>query len=277
MHLIDTHCHLAGGRLRQQAAAVLARASAAGVGTVICASAGVGEAKAAAGLAQTYPNVFFTAGTQAVKDIDPEGPYVGALESLAALNGNVAIGECGLDYYHGFCAREVQQRVFASQLELARAMDKPVVVHTREAFEDTLGVLVASGIAPGRVVIHCCTEGPDNVRRLVDFGATISFSGIVTFKNTEPLRRGAAIVPDDRLLVETDSPYLSPEPVRNMKINEPANVAHVAACLARVRGVRPEVLAEQTTANAVRFFGLDVRWSGLGHGSCDADPPCGCE
>ena len=257
MNLIDTHCHLAGGRLRQQARAVLDRAAAAGVGVVVCASAAVSETEAAADLAQTYPNVFFTAGTQAIKDIDPEGPYVAVLESLARRLRNVAIGECGLDYYHGLCPRDVQQRVFARQLELARRLDKPIVVHTREAFDDTLAVLIASGIEPRRVAIHCCTEGPDNVKRLIDFGATVSFSGIVTFKNTDFLRRAAALVPDDRLLIETDSPYLSPEPVRKMKINEPANVAHVAACLARVRGVSVEALAEQTTANAVRFFALE--------------------
>ena len=256
MNLIDTHCHLAGGRLRQQVPDVLARAAAAGVSTVICASATVPESQAAAGLASTYSNVYFTAGTHAAKDIDPEGPYIAALQSIASHERNVAIGECGLDYYHDFCDHGVQQRVFARQVELARRLDKPVVVHTREAFDDTLAVLIDSGVAPGRVAIHCCTEGPDNVRRLIDFGASVSFSGIVTFKNTDALRRAAAIVPDDRLLIETDAPYLSPEPVRKMKVNEPANVAHVAACLAVVRGVSPSILAEQTTANAVRFFGL---------------------
>ena len=257
MNLIDTHCHLAGGRLRQQTPGVLDRAAAAGVSAVVCASAAVGEATAAATLAESYPNVYFTAGTQAVKDIDPEGPYTAVLESLAGRRRNVAIGECGLDYYHGFCPHDVQQRVFARQLELARRLDKPVVVHTREAFDDTLAVLIASGVQPRRVAIHCCTEGPDNVKRLLDFGATVSFSGIVTFKNADFLRQAAALVPDESLLIETDSPYLSPEPVRKMKINEPANVAHVAACLARVRGVSVEALAEQTTANAVRFFALD--------------------
>ncbi len=257
MNLIDTHCHLAGGRLRQQVSDVLARAAAAGVSTVICASATVPESKAAAGLAAAYEGVYFTAGTHAARDIDPEGAYVAALESIASRERNVAIGECGLDYYHDFCDHDVQQRVFARQLELARRMDKPVVVHTREAFDDTLAVLVASGVAPQRVAIHCCTEGPDNVRRLLDFGASVSFSGIVTFKNTDFLRQAAALVPDDRLLIETDAPYLSPEPVRKMKINEPANVAHVATCLAAVRGVCPEAFAEQTTANAVRFFGLE--------------------
>ena len=257
MNLIDTHCHLASGRLRPQAAAVLARAAAAGVGRVICASAEVREAAAALALAEAFDNVWFTAGTQAARGIEAEGPYVSALEALAQRDRNVAIGECGLDYYHEFCTHAVQQRVFARQLDLARRLDKPVVVHTREALDDTLGVLVDSGVAPGRVAIHCCTEGAENVRRLLDFGATISFSGIVTFGTTDFLRRAAACVPDDRLLIETDAPYLSPEPVRKMKTNEPANVAHVAACLASVRGVCPEALAEQTTANAVRFFGLD--------------------
>jgi len=256
MNLIDTHCHLAGGRLRQEVPALLDRAAAAGVSAVICATAEVNEARAAVGIATSYPNVYFTAGTHAPQGIDSEGPYIEALESLAGHARCVAVGECGLDYYHEFCPHDVQRRVFARQLDLARRVDKPVVVHTREAFDDTLAVLTDSGVAPARVAIHCCTEGIDNVRRFLDYGATISFSGIVTFKNTEFLRQAAAIVPDDRLLVETDAPYLSPEPVRKMKINEPANVAYVAACLARVRGVSPDALAEQTTANAVRFFGL---------------------
>jgi len=131
-----------------------------------------------------------------------------------------------------------------------------VVMHTREAFDDSAGILRASGIDTARVVLHCCTEPPENVRRALEMGMMISFSGIVTFKKSGELRQAAALVPDDRLLIETDAPFCSPEPVRKMRTNEPANVTHVAARLAAVRGATPEAIAELTTANAIRFFGL---------------------
>jgi TatD DNase family protein len=141
-------------------------------------------------------------------------------------------------------------------MELARKLDKMVVVHTREAFEDTLEIIKNSGIDGVRIIFHSFTEGPAAARTVLDLGAAISFSGIVTFKNSPALRESAALAPADRILIETDAPYLSPEPVRNMKTNEPANVAHVLACLAEVRHVPAEKLALITTENAARLLGL---------------------
>jgi TatD DNase family protein len=138
----------------------------------------------------------------------------------------------------------------------------PVVIHTREAFEDTLAVLAESGFDARRTVFHSFTGGPADVRRLLDLGAWISYSGIATFKRTGDIRAGAALVPPERILVETDAPFLAPEPVRNMKVNEPANVAHVAACLAAARGEPAEAFAGQTAANAERFFALDAAAAG---------------
>jgi TatD DNase family protein len=166
------------------------------------------------------------------------------------------VGEIGLDYHYDFSPRQAQRRVFTEQLDLARRLGRRVVVHTREALEDTLAILRASGIDARHLVFHSCTEDSAGVRRVLDTGAMVSFSGIVTFAGTDYLRQAARLAPDERLLIETDSPYLSPEPVRKMKTNEPANVAHVCACLASVRGVSPEALAELTTANARRFFAL---------------------
>jgi TatD DNase family protein len=173
-------------------------------------------------------------------------------------NENVALGEIGLDYHYDFSPREDQQRVFAAQIELADRLDRKIVIHTREALDDALAILAGSGFDATRAVFHSVTADADGVRRMLDTGATVSFSGIVTFKKTGYLRQAAAVVPDDRLLVETDAPFLSPEPVRKLKTNEPANVAHVARCLAGVRDVSEGRLAEQTTANAVRFFELDL-------------------
>jgi TatD DNase family protein len=254
--LIDTHCHLAHGRLRQDLAGVLDRALAAGVGRMICAAGTVLESKVALTLARQHEGLWCMAGLHPHEAKDADEHYADVLGELAADAKNVAIGEIGLDYHYDFSPREAQRRVFAEQLALAVRLGKPIVVHTREAMDDTMGILADSKADGGRIVLHCCTEDAVGVRRAMDFGATISFSGIVTFGNTGYLREAARIVPDGRLLVETDAPYCSPEPVRRMKTNEPANVAHVAACLAAVRNTTVEAIAEITAANAVRLFGL---------------------
>jgi len=256
MTLIDTHCHLCHGRLRTQADAALDRAHQAGVTGVICAAADLAESTAAAGLAASREGVWCIAGVHPHEAKDVPADYLARVESLAAHPRNVAVGEIGLDYHYNYSPPDAQRRVFAEQLALAARLGKRVVVHTREAFADTLAVLGDSPLAAADVVLHSCTAPPDDVARAVELGATISFSGIVTFARADELRAAAALVPDDRILVETDAPFLSPEPVRKMKTNEPANVAHVAACLARVRGTTAGHIAELTTANARRFFAL---------------------
>jgi TatD DNase family protein len=256
MRLIDTHCHLADGRLRGSAAAVLERAREAGVAAVICAAGDVEEAEAAVALSRRHEGVYVTAGVHPHEAKAAAEGYLERIESLAGARRNVAVGEVGLDYHYDHSPRAVQRRVFAEQLELASRLGKPVVIHTREAFDDTVAILRESALDPSRAVFHSCTEGADNVRAIMDLGALASFSGIVTFKKTAHLREAARLPGDDRILIETDAPYLSPEPVRKMRTNEPANVAHVAACLAAVRGTSAEAFAELTTANACRFFGL---------------------
>jgi len=258
MRLIDTHCHLAHGRLRQNLDDVLQRARAAGVVACICAAGNLHEARTALGLARTHEGVYFTAGVHPHDAKDAGEGYLEALAQLCAEGRNVAVGEIGLDYHYDFSPRDVQQRVFAEQLACAREIGKVIVIHTREAFEDTLAILAESGVDCGRVVFHSFTGGVDDGRRALETGAAISFSGIATFKRADELRKLAAVVPDERILIETDSPYLSPEPVRKMRTNEPANVAHVAACLAAVRGTTPDALAELTTQNAARLFDLDI-------------------
>ena len=254
--LIDTHCHLTNGRLRNQIDAVLDRASGAGVDVVICSASSVGDSEAAGRLAATHAGVFCTAGIHPHDAKDAPGDYLDRLEGLLANPKCVAAGEIGLDYHHDFSPRPIQREVFAAQLDLAGRLGMSAVIHTREALDDTLAVLAEAALPGERTVFHSFTGGPDEVRRLLDIGAWVGYSGIATFKKTDDLRRGAALVPDDRIMVETDAPYLSPEPVRKMKINEPANVRHVAECLANVRGVSLEDFAEMTTANAKRFFVL---------------------
>jgi len=254
--LIDTHCHLTHGRLRGDLPGVLRRARQAGLVAMICAAGDLDEARSALDLAHSEADVYCLAGVHPHEAKDAPGDYQARIEQLAADPKNVAVGEIGLDYHYDFSPRQAQRRVFAEQLDLARRLGRRVVVHTREALEDTLAIIRASGIDAQRLVFHSCTEDSAGVRRLLDTGAMVSFSGIVTFAGTDYLRQAARLVPDERLLIETDSPYLSPEPVRKMKTNEPANVAHVCVCLASVRGVTPEAQAELPTANARRFFAL---------------------
>jgi TatD DNase family protein len=257
MNWTDSHCHLARGRLRPDLDGAIARARDAGVTRLICATSDLDESKAALGVARDREGVSCLAGVHPHDAADVNDETLRQIADLAGFEVNVAIGEIGLDYHYDYSPRDDQRRVFAAQLDLARSLDKNVVIHTREAFEDTLAILADSGFPGERLVFHSVTEHAPAVRRMLDLGATVSFSGIVTFKKTGSLRQAACLVPDDRLLIETDAPFLSPEPVRKMKTNEPANVVHVGRCLAGVRGVSESKLAEQTTANAARFFALE--------------------
>ena len=166
----------------------------------------------------------------------------------------VGIGECGLDYHYDHSPRPVQREAFALQIELARRHDLALVIHTREAWDDTIDVLSAVGV-PERTIIHCFTGGPDEARRCLDLGVSLSFSGVVTFKNAQDVRDAAALCPSDRLLVETDSPFLTPVPHRGSP-NEPARVPLVGAAIAVVKGMTTAEVAAITTANARTAFGI---------------------
>ncbi len=166
----------------------------------------------------------------------------------------VAVGECGLDYHYDHSPRDVQREVFSLQVELAHRLGLTLVVHTREAWDDTVGILSEAG-APGRTVVHCFTGGPAEARRCLDLGASLSFSGVVTFKNANDVREAAAICPLDRLLVETDAPFLAPVPHRG-SVNEPSRVALVGAALAGIKGRPTAELAKTTTRNARALFGV---------------------
>ncbi|MDY6912841.1 MAG: TatD family hydrolase [Planctomycetota bacterium] len=258
MGLIDTHCHLCHAQLRRNMPAVLGRSRQAGVAAVICAGADLQESNQATALAGQEPDVYCTAGVHPHEAKTAASDYLAQIERLAGEKKNVAVGEMGLDYHYNLSPPADQRKVFAEQLELAKKLAKPVVVHSREAFDDTLSILAESGVDCSRVVFHSFTEDLGGLRRALKLGAMIGFSGIVTFKNASQLREVARDVPDDKLLIETDAPYLSPEPVRKIKINEPANVSYVAACIASVRGTPPERLADLTAANAIRLFGLKL-------------------
>ena len=199
-------------------------------------------------LAATYDDVWATVGLHphdAVNGVHSVIPYINAAKV-------VAIGECGLDYYYEHSPREVQIRAFAEQIALAKEHDLTLVVHTRDAWADTFAVLDEVGV-PENTIIHCFTGGPDEARKCLDRGAYLSFSGIVTFKNATDVQEAARICPLDRLLVETDSPFLSPVPHRG-RPNEPAHVAIVGTAIADLRGIAVPDVARATTANAQRAF-----------------------
>jgi TatD DNase family protein len=188
-------------------------------------------------------------------DASKLGAELEMLEPLAVTDECVAVGEAGFDLYYEYSPRDEQEAAFRWQIRLAKRVGKPLVIHSRDAWDDTFRVLDDEGVPP-RTIFHCFTGGPNEARGALERGCFLSFSGIVSFKNATELREAAAITPTDRILVETDSPFLAPEPFRG-KPNEPAFVVAVGEALARARGVAPAEIAALTHANAARVFGVD--------------------
>ena len=261
----DSHCHIQEEYLGEASAleGLLERAAAAGIARAICIGTGERSSRQALALArhpaplEMWASVGLhphdaTDGTAAVAALATDAAP--ALEPRPA-GSLVAIGECGLDYFYDNSPRDVQQAAFCEQIALARRLGLTLVVHTRDAWEDTLKLLAAGGAESCRTVIHCFTGGPQEARRCLDLGAYLSFSGIVTFKNADPVRAAARLCPAERLLVETDSPFLAPVPHRGTP-NEPALVAVVGTALAELVGRDATALAEQTSANAAAAFAL---------------------
>ena len=252
--MIDTHCHLTDPRLGDQIEDVLARAAEAGVDRVVTIGTGLADDRAAVALAERFANVHAVVGVHPhYAHRDPPDP-TGELREIQQHPKVVALGEMGLEYHWDDCPRAVQRASFEAQLALAAELGRPAVIHSREATDDTLAVLRNE---PGvRCVFHCFTGDPAEARRVLDAGHLIGLTGAVTFKKADALREVARLVPADRLLLETDGPYMSPEPVRKQKICEPAFVAHTARLVAEVRGEAYDDLDRQTTANAEAFYGM---------------------
>ena len=257
--LVDSHCHLAVPDFDADREAVLARAAAAGVTTLVCVGAtGPVEsnfrAVALAGR-QAPVAIVATVGIHPHDASSGDDAAFATLTRLAASPGIVAVGETGLDFHYDRSPRAVQRAAFARTVALARAVGRPLVVHVREAHAEAAAILAAEGAAAVGGVIHCFTVDRDDARRYLDLGFSVSVAGIVTFKNAEALRDAVRTVPLDRLLVETDAPYLAPVPHRGRR-NEPAHVRLVAEAVATVRGVPLATVAAATTANARRLFAL---------------------
>ena len=267
MRLYDTHCHFERA-VPTEIAAILSRAKAAGVEKLMAVggSPALNESAAlaveVANEALVAPKVVCAVGFDREQIGKDRGSGVSPLQSKEELffsksGGDAASplcawGEIGLDYHYSPETREAQLKLFAQQLEEARTRDLPVVIHTREADDDTLALLRE---IPSRGIIHCYTGTPEYAKRFLDLGFYISISGIVTFKPADNVRASALVIPDDRILIETDSPFLAPVPMRGQP-NEPAFIVHTCEYLAKLRGVSADDFAELTFANAERVLGV---------------------
>jgi TatD DNase family protein len=262
----DTHCHVQASYLKDPSDedGLFQRAAAAAVGRLVCIGTDEIASAEAVDLARSRTEQGLSPSTWATIGLHPHEasrglePTAQLLEQNASVDRGpgsvVAVGECGLDYFYEHSPRDVQKAVFAEQITLAKRFDLTLVVHTRDAWDDTVDILTAEGV-PERTVIHCFTGGPAEARRMLDLGAYLSFSGIVTFKNADDTRRAALSCPADRLIVETDTPFLAPVPHRGHP-NEPAFVAIVGAAVAKLRGSDKLEFAEASSANAATVFGF---------------------
>lgn len=250
--LTDSHCHLNFEPLRNNLPQVLQNARDHGVGHMLCVGVNLEKLHEVLAIAQEHANIFASVGVHPDEQSGRD-PSMEELVDLARHPRVVAIGETGLDYYRIQGEMTWQQERFRRHIRAARAVGKPLIIHTREAATDTLRILRDEGAEAVGGVMHCFTEGWETARAALDLGFYISFSGIVTFRNADSLRAVATQVPSDRLLIETDAPYLAPVPHRG-RTNEPAFVRHVAEFLAQLRQTTPEELAAVTTRNFFTLF-----------------------
>jgi len=255
--LIDSHCHLDAEQFNEDREAVIDRAFAAGLEHMMAIGTGDGPPDLEAGirLADKYAPIYCTVGVHPHDAAKADGNTMKELETLLKHPKVLAIGEMGLDYHYDFSPREKQREVFIDQLAIARSAGKPIVIHTREAWEDTFRILDQhwAGSECGGIM-HCFSGGPEEAQRSLALGFHISFAGVVTFPKATAVQAAAREVPLDRLLIETDAPYLAPVPHRG-KRNEPGFVAHTARKLAELRGLPVEEIVNLTSANFRRLCG----------------------
>ncbi len=248
--VIDTHAHL---EMIEDVSQVIQRAREAGLGRIIAVSSDLESSKRTIEIASDSPMVFAAVGIHPHEASGSTDEALGGIEKLANEQKVVGIGETGLDYHYMHSPREVQIDSFRRQIDIAKRLNLPLIVHVREAHEDALRVIKEENAWETMGVIHCFTGDYESARKYIDEGFYISFSGIITFKNAEDIREAARKIPIERMLIETDSPYLAPVPFRGKK-NEPAYVKYVAGKIAELRGVSPEKVEEETTTNAKNLF-----------------------
>ena len=258
MRWIDAHCHLdtIGETDPAAVAGAISRARASGVTAMVTIGTDLASSREAAEIAGTHAGVWAAVGVHPHEASSLDDATLAELLALASLPKVVAIGEIGLDYFRDLSPRDTQREAFRRQLAVAKIMRKAVVIHMREAHEDVFATLEEVG-PPERLVFHCFSGGPDDARRALDLGGYVSFAGNVSYKSASLLREAAAAVPIDRMLVETDAPYLAPMPHRG-RPNEPAFVPFVGIAVAGVLNIPLEVLADATVANTARVFALPL-------------------
>lgn len=268
MNLVDHHCHLDFPQLAGERAAILARARDAGVGMMVTISTRIRRFPEMIAIAESAPNVFCSVGTHPHNAKEEPDITVEEIVRLAEHPKCVAIGEAGLDYFYKHSTPESQAEGFRRHIRAARITGLPLEIHTRDADADTIAILESEHAAGGPfpALLHCFTGGAELAKRAVALGLCVSFSGVISFRKSEALREIAASVPLDRLLVETDAPFLAPDPYRG-KRNEPAYVAYTATALAKARGLAPEALADATTENFFRLFRKAPRAAFAGKGA----------
>jgi len=256
MELFDTHCHLTFEQLAGDIENVCSRSIAAGVTSWLTVGTDAQENLKAVKLTEKFENMYAAVG------IHPhDAKYLTAdtlteLKELAQSAKVLAIGETGLDYHYSFSKQTDQKRAFAAQLKIAKELNLPVIIHCRESFDETMEILDRHGHGLKGVVFHCFSGSAEQAKIVLDYGFYISFTGVVTFKNAELTRQAAKIVPLNRLMLETDCPYMSPEPMRKQKVNEPALMVHTAKFLAELKEMDPPDFANAITATSKTFFGL---------------------
>jgi TatD DNase family protein len=258
--ILDAHCHLADPRLYPDLDGALARAAAAAVEMIVAVGAidTIETDRLTVDIAERHSYVFAAVGVHPHNAADCDETRIAALAELARSSKVVAIGETGLDFHYMHSTVEAQERALRSHLELARALDLPVMIHCRDAERRVCEIVGETGLPPAGGMIHCFTGDAGAAQAFVDLGFYISFSGILTFRKADALRAAAMIVPEDRLLIETDAPYLAPEPYRG-KRNEPAYVRRTFEALAALRGADASALAARIRDNAARLFRLPSR------------------
>jgi TatD DNase family protein len=256
MELIDTHCHLTFEQLADDIEAVLARSVLEDVIGWITVGTDPQQNRKAIELACKYKNMYAAVGIHPHDAHDVTADTLRELKELAQREKVVALGETGLDFHYNFSSPSDQKRVFAAQLKIAKELNLPVIIHCREAFDETMEILYQYGLDIRGVVFHCFSGSAEQAKIVLDYGFYISFTGVVTFKNADLISKAAKIVPTDRLMLETDCPYMSPEPMRKQKINEPALMVHTARYLAELKQMDLTDFANAVTATSKNFFDL---------------------
>lgn len=252
MKLFDSHCHLDDEKFNEDRAETIARLREGGVERCVCVGSDLPSSRRCVALAEQYPFIYAAAGVHPHEAKDAPADYLDQLKTLLAHPKVMALGEIGLDYYYDLSPRDVQKRVVQEQLDLACETDMPVIFHIRDAHGDMFDILRSRSRLPAGV-IHCCSASAEMVREYLKMGFYISFAGPITFKNAAGPVSASQAVPLDRLLIETDSPYLAPVPLRGRR-NEPANVRYVLEKQAEIHGVPPEELADITFRNACALY-----------------------